>query len=149
MIWITSVFSLWALFVWLSRRTHPQLALGVVVPLAWVFPVWVQWTLIESRSDSIVGKGIDVKLGTTIAVLVSYLFFQRATYPFRLAPCDVAMLGMLIVHGLSDFYHQGPQPLVLGRMYAEWWAPYVVGRVAFQFRHDISQIGRASCRERV
>ncbi len=139
MMWLLCVGSLWALFIGLARRTHPQLALGVVVPLAWLFPVWIQWTLIDSHSDSIVGTGIDVKLGTTIVVLVSYLFFQRATYPFRLAPCDWAMLGMLLVHGLSDFYYQGPQPLVLGRMYAEWWAPYVVGRVAFQFRQDISR----------
>jgi len=111
----------------------------VVVPLAWLAPVWIQWTLFESTGDTIVGTGIDVKLGTTIAVLVSYLFFKRSTYPIRLVPCDFAMIGLICVHGMSDLYYQGLQPIVLGRMYAEWWAPYVVGRIAFQYRADISR----------
>lgn len=139
MLWLVCVISLWLLFVAIARRTHPQLAAGVVVPLAWLAPVWIQWTLFESTGDTIVGTGIDVKLGTTIAVLVSYLFSKRSTYPFRLVPCDCAMIGLICVHGMSDLYYQGLQPIVLGRMYAEWWAPYVVGRIAFQYRADISR----------
>jgi hypothetical protein len=137
-IWFTWVACLWLLYVALARRFHPQLAAGVIVPLAWLAPVWVQWTIFQPNNGSIVGTGIDVKLGVSTAVLVSYLFFKRSTYPFRLVPCDYAMIGMVFVHGLSDVYHQGLQPIILGRMYAEWWAPYVVGRIAFQFRRDIS-----------
>lgn len=138
MIWFTWVACLWLLYVVLARRYHPQLAAGVIVPLAWLAPVWLQWTIIQHNNGSIVGTGIDVKLGVSTAVLVSYLFFKRSTYPFRLVPCDYAMIGMVVVHGLSDVYHQGLQPIILGRMYAEWWVPYVVGRIAFQYRRDIS-----------
>ena len=139
-LWLASVACLWMLFVLIARRSRPQLALGVVLPLAWLAPVWVQWTLIQPTSDTIVGTGIDTKLGVGIALLVSYCFFKRSTYPLRFVPCDYAMAGLISVHLVSDVYYQGFQWIILGHIYAEWWVPYVLGRLAFQNRYDISRI---------
>ncbi len=139
-LWLANVICLWILFLMIARRTHPQLALGIVLPLAWLAPVWVQWTLFRSTSDTIVGTGIDTKLGASILMLVSYCFFKRATYPLRFAPCDYAMSGLIGIHLISDVYQQGFQWIILGHIYAEWWAPYVIGRLAFQYRCDVSRI---------
>ena len=125
------------------RADRPHRAIsgtGVVLPLAWLAPVWVQWTLIQPTSDTIVGTGIDTKLGVGIALLVSYCFFKRSTYPLRFVPCDYAMAGLISVHLVSDVYYQGFQWIILGHIYAEWWVPYVLGRLAFQNRYDISRI---------
>ncbi len=149
-LWLTWVFCLWILFVVIARRSHPQLALGVAVPIAWLSPVWLQWTIFQPTSDTIVGTGIDIKLGASIAMLITYCFFKRSTYPWRLVPCDWAMLGLVTVHLISDVHHQGPQWIILGRVYAEWYVAYLAGRLAFQYRIDISRfwpvvVGVAMC----
>jgi hypothetical protein len=139
MIWFIWVVSLWLLYLALARRYRPQFAMGCVVPLAWLAPVWVQWTLLDSHRDTIIGTGLDVKLSLGTAALVSYCFFKKSTYPLTLAPCDIAMLGLLSVHCLSDVMQMGLKPIIVGRAYMEWWVPYVTGRVAFQYRSDIAR----------
>lgn len=48
------------------------------------------------------------------------------------------MIGLVAVHVTSDLLNQGAGWVIPAHLFAEWWVPYVAGRVAFQFRRDIS-----------
>ena len=138
MAWYLVLGSLVALFLWLALKRRPQYALGVVVPLAFLFPVWVILPVFSAPDGTIVGSGIDLRVGVGAAALLFYCCFPKATYPFNLVPCDIAMIGLVAVHVTSDLLNQGPGWVIPAHLFAEWWVPYVAGRVAFQFRRDIS-----------
>ena len=138
MAWYLVLGSLVALFLWLAVKRRPQYALGVVVPLAFLFPVWVILPVFSAPDGTIVGSGIDLRVGVGAAALLFYCCFPKATYPFNLVPCDIEMIGLVAVHVTSDLLNQGPGWVIPAHLFAEWWVPYVAGRVAFQFRRDIS-----------
>ena len=138
MAWYTILGLLIALFLWLAVKRRPQFALGVVVPIAFLFPVWVFVPVFNAPDGTIVGSGIDLRVGIGAAALLLYCCFPKATYPISLVPCDIAMIGLVVVHVASDLINRGPSWEIPAHLFAEWWIPYVGGRVAFQFRRDIS-----------
>lgn len=138
--WLLIVLSLALLFVLLSLRISPQFAIGFVVPLTWLFPAWLLLPLIDGAPGSIVATGIDVKVTTGIACLVLYCFMPKSTFPVRLAPCDFAVASLIGLHVASDTLGEGFNWVILGRAYAEWFVPYVSGRLALQSRLDASRL---------
>jgi O-Antigen ligase len=143
MAWYTFLGLLIALFLWLAVKRRPQFALGVVVPIAFLFPVWVMLPVFNPAEGTVVGSGIDLRVGIGAAALLLYCCFPRkATYPISLVPCDIAMIGLVVVHVASDLINQGPSWEIPAHLFAEWWIPYVAGRVAFQFRRDTSDYWR-------
>lgn len=139
MAWYLILGILVALFIWIAIRRRPQFAIGVVVPIAFIFPVWVMLPVFDAPDGTVVGSGIDLRVAIGAAALLLYCCFPKATYPISLVPCDIAMIGLLVVHTTSDLVNQGPSWEIPARLFGEWWIPYVAGRVAFQFRKDISE----------
>jgi O-Antigen ligase len=137
--WLTVILILTVIFFIFTFRYRPQSGLGIVLCLAFAFPIWVQYTVFEIPG-TVVGTGIDVRLGISIVALVSYLFFKKSTYPWTFTVCDGAMLGLVAVHVISDSINSGFSFSILLRVYAEWYAPYVVGRLAFQYRSDLERL---------
>ena len=139
MAWYSVLALLVALFLFLAVKRRPQFALGVVLPIAFLFPVWIMLPVFSAREGTVVGSGIDLRVGFGAAALLLYCCFtKKATYPVSLVPCDIAMIGLVIVHITSDLINQGPSWEIPAHLFGEWWIPYVGGRVAFQFRRDIS-----------
>ncbi len=139
MAWYLILGLLVAIFLWLSIKRRPQFALGVVIPLAFLFPVWVMLPLFAPREGTVVGSGVDLRVGIGAAALLLYCCFpKKATFPISLVPCDIAMIGLVIVHIASDLINQGPSWEIPAHLFGEWWIPYVGGRVAFQFRREVS-----------
>ena len=142
MAWYIVLGLLIALFLGLAVKRRPQFAMGVVVPIAFLFPVWVIFPVFSAPDGTIVGSGVDLKVGIGAVALLLYCCFSKATYPLNLVPCDIAMIGLVVVHVTSDLINQGPGWEIPAHLFAEWWIPYVAGRVAFQFRRDISSYWR-------
>lgn len=139
MAWYIILGALLAIFLLLAVKRRPQFAIGVVLPLAFLFPVWVMLPVLAPREGTIVGSGVDLRVGVSAAALILYCcFWKKATYPISLVPCDFAMIGLVVVHVASDMFNQGPSWEIPGHIFGEWWLPYVSGRLAFQFRRDIS-----------
>ncbi len=138
--WTSCVSILLLLFVVLSLKFSPQSAIGWVVVLSWLIPAWIMLPLFEGAKGSIVGTGIDVKTAVSTICLLVYCVMPGRTFPIRLVNCDYAMLVLVACHFASDTHNDGFSWIVLGRMYVEWYLPYVVGRVALQSRQDASRL---------
>ncbi len=139
MAWYVILALLIAVFLLLAVKRRPQFALGVVLPIAFLFPVWMMFPVFAPREGTVVGTGIDLRVAVSAVGLLLYCcFIKKATYPISLVPCDIAMLGLVIVHVASDLVNQGPSWEIPAHLFGEWWLPYVSGRLAFQFRRDIS-----------
>ncbi len=142
MIWAICVASLVILFVVIARRYSPQLALGIVNAIAFAFPAWIMLRLFNAPADTVVGTGVDVKVAVGTATLLLYCFMPGRNFPFRLVACDYAMLVLAITHIVSDSYNYGFRWTDVFRAYAEWYVPYVAGRVASQKFEDAQIIVR-------
>lgn len=139
-VWITIVTILCVLFVILSLSFTPQAAIGWIVAISWLFPAWFLLPLFEGTNDSIVGTGPDVKFAVGTICLLLYCFMPGRTFPIRLVACDYAMLLLVVAHFVSDVFNDGFSWIILGRTYAEWYLPYVAGRVALQSWQDASRL---------
>ncbi len=140
MVWVLSVVCLVAIFVLLSYRYSPQAAIGWVVALSWLFPAWLILPLVEGAPDSIVATGLDIKTTVATMCLVLYCVMPGRTFPIRLVMCDYAMLALVAAHLLSDISNDGFSWMILGRMYVEWYLPYVAGRLAVQSWQDANRL---------
>lgn len=137
--WLPILILLSVIFFALAILIRPQAAIGVSVALAFALPIWILLPLFDIPG-TVVGTGIDPRLGIGIVGLIGYCFFRKSTYPAMFTPCDFAMLGLTLVHAASDIIHQGPNYVIPLRIYAEWYVPYVAGRLAFQYRSDLERL---------
>jgi type IV secretory pathway TrbD component len=135
--WFLVLAVLLTIFLVTSWQSRPQLGIGVVVPLAFLFPAWLLLPLFDVPDGTIVGQGVDEKLAIGTLALILYCFLPRANFPISLTVCDLAMLGLAIVHVASDLLNDGLKWATPMRIYGEWWVPYVTGRIAFQYRSDL------------
>ncbi len=140
--WWTLVVSGIATFLFVSWRTNPARALGITVAIAYCLPSWIILPIFDASSDTIYGSGIDVKFTVAVSCLVLYCFMPGRTFPTTLVASDYAMLGLISVHVFVDIYKDGFQWMHFGRAYAEWYLPYICGRVALQFVDDIQPLAR-------
>ena len=139
--WITVVIFV-GFYVWGALRWGAGKSLAIVVPLTWIIPAWLMLPIADGAPDSIVGSGLDVKVTVGAACLILYCFMPGRTFPIKLVPSDCAVLSLLIVHIAIDILHDGFDWMVLGRAYAEWYLPYITGRLAFQTLEDVDWIWR-------
>ncbi len=140
LLWIGCLAVMLSVYIWAFRRHGPQFATGVAITVSLLAPVWVQLPLLKVPSNTIVGSGVDLRVAMGCFALVGYLFSRKSNYIFALTPGDLAMLGLFGVHFLSDLVNDGFRLSILMHMWAEWWVPYVAGRLAFQFRDDITRL---------
>ena len=131
-LWLMTVGTLIGSFVFLSIKTTPQLAIGIVVGLTMVVPVWILIPLFDTPYGTLYGSGLDVKLAVTASCLFLYCFMPGRTFPLKLVPSDFAMIALVVVHVTSDLSNSGFTWMILARIYAEWFAPYIAGRLALQ-----------------
>ncbi|MEZ6135912.1 MAG: O-antigen ligase family protein [Pirellulaceae bacterium] len=136
MSWIINLVPLVALFLWLSWRRRPAIALGSIIPLAFAFPVWIQWVLFDVPAGTIVGAGADLKVLVGTSALLLYCFLPGARFTVRLVACDLAVIALILVHCISDFRVDGISFHPLMRAYGEWYVPYLCGRLAIQTESD-------------
>jgi len=64
--------------------------------------------------------------------LLAYSFLPGRTFPLRLAPLDLAVLLLIVSAIAADCLADGFSWLVIARAYAEWYMPYLLGRLAIQ-----------------
>ncbi len=131
-VWLAVVLSFLTAYVVLAIWVRPSVAIAVVVPLSWLIPAWLSIDLGIEK--------LDVKTAVTIASLLLYSLLPRATFPWRLVPSDYAVLGLVVVHLLSDFWNSGMQARSIAFAYVEWIVPYLAGRLAFHNRENIRWI---------
>lgn len=136
LVWFWNLFPLFLVFLLLSWRLRPACGL-LVVPLSLALPVWVQWVLFEVPAGTIVGAGVPLKYAIAILAVSTYPLLPRSTYPLRLVPCDFAVIGLITIHCCSDFLNSGISWSPLVRAAAEWYFPYMAGRLVVQSLGDL------------
>lgn len=138
--WSLGLGLLATIYIWLAFVRRPAVAIGWAAVLSLVFPVWCQWVLFEVPHGTVVGSGVDIKVGVGTIALILYSFFPKATFPTRLVACDYAFIAIICVHFLSDTINQGFDWTTLMRIYGEWYVPYLTGRLAIQNREDLQRL---------
>ncbi len=135
--WLVLIVGLTGLFLLICYAKTPQLAMGIVIPLAFVMPSWLILRLLDSPNGTVVASGIDIKFAVGTCCLVAYCVMPGRWFPWKLVPSDLAMLALVAVHLASDLFHGSPWWKVLAHGYAEWWVPYVAGRLAIRSAADL------------
>lgn len=130
--WFVSVGLLCSLWLYLARRNGPDIAIGAVVLVGCLCPTWCYVNIGE--------QPLLARLAGTIFALVAYLFHPRSKYPVRLGWIDWVMIFLLLLNLLSDTINDGFRISTIGRMYGEWFVPYVAGRLAFQNSSSFKQL---------
>ncbi len=138
--WLICLLPLVVLFLVVAFRTRPALGIGIAVAISVMTPSWIQWQLFTLPDASIVGTGVDIKVALASIALLCYSFLPRATFPVRLSLIDGFMITLITVHLASDFINTGPSIVTILRACAEWYVPYLCGRLAFQFRNDLRNL---------
>lgn len=142
MVWWILVLGLVAFYVAAALRWGAGRALGIVVPITWLLPAWLMLPVAEGAPNSIVGSGLDIKVTVGAACLILYCFIPGRTFPVRWIPSDFAVAGLILAHLIFDTMHDGFALMTPLRAYAEWYLPYVAGRLAIQSAGDVRYIWR-------
>ncbi len=137
MYWLFLV-GLTAAFVAISYRFNPRLAIGVVIATAFLLPVWCQFDMIGVSNELELALGLDLKVSVGTTCLILYCFMPGRTFPVTLVPCDFVMIFLVTTHAMSDCFNEGFTWILVPRIYAEWYVPYITGRLVIQKQGDIS-----------
>lgn len=138
---LASIF--FAVFVGISIWKSPSAALGQIIPVAAALPVWIILPLFDTKNDTLYGSGLDLKTAVGSACLLVYSFLPGRKFPLRPAPLDCAVVLMILVAVVADCLADGFSWLVIARAYAEWYMPYLLGRLAIQSFAEADSTARA------
>ena len=127
--WGLAVVSLVAVAGWKAWREGPRQAVGWATVLSLIVPVWI--------SLEILNQPINMRIAGAIAALTIYVFHRQSTFRTRLVLIDLAMIGLVAVHLMSDWWNEGFSTGVILRAYGEWLVAYLAGRVAIQSLDDM------------
>ncbi len=119
--------------VWLVlyvRRGASQ-ALGAVVVLSLLVPVWIK--------TPIMGGG-NCRTVVAIVGLIGFTVYRRGRILTPLTILDVFITIMSLVHLAADVYADDWHVMIPFRAYGEWVLPYVAGRFAIQNRIDLKTL---------
>ncbi len=131
-LWLVSLLVLLAVAAWRMRKHGPRSAVGIAVAIAIVLPVWV--------SQNLGGQPLDLRIAGTACALLMYLAHRDGTIRTKLVAIDFMVLGLVGVHCLADWYHDGFSFGVLLRAYGEWLLPYFAGRLTIQSMDDVRDL---------
>ncbi len=122
--WWTSFSALALLWIVIAWRSNPRRALGITTLVSCLVPSWCSMELF--------GEPLDVRLAALLFGLLAYCFHKQATFPVRLGVLDACMLALIAVHGASDSWNSGWTWTIPLRIYGEWCACYIAGRLCLQ-----------------
>jgi hypothetical protein len=135
--WLTCCLLLGAIVVVTAWKVGPRYALGVGVVLSMLVPSWLVW---DAGS-----LPIDVHLVAALAGLAAYVCHPQTRLRSPLVAIDWALIGVGVVHLLSDTYNEGFHFTHLLRIYGEWAVPYLAGRLAVHSFDDAKKLAPVAC----
>jgi hypothetical protein len=109
----------WGLLCW---NCGPRTALGAVVPLSLMIPVWIL--------QPFLGEKVGVPIIVSVVALLGYTFHRERRLLSPLTGIDIFVGLLFAVHICSDVRIEGVTAMVPLRAYGEWVLPYVAGRYA-------------------
>jgi hypothetical protein len=135
--WTVAMILLGGVWLWLYVRQGPTQALGAVVLLSLVIPVWAR----------IVVFGIPFTVQSSITALAAIAFAvhprAKILTPLTVLDCCVALLWAVQV--ASDLLTEGWKLQTPVLAYGEWALPYVAGRYCIRSRRDLELIAPWAC----
>lgn len=135
--WWASVVLLSLTMVWLSRHSERRTAFGKIALISLIVPVWI----LLSRGD----LPIDVRVGITFFGLLFCSVDYRTLAYRHWVLSDWAVLGLCLLHFVSDIVNDGFSWVVLIRASGEWSAAYVVGRWSVVQLSDLRPLQGTAC----
>ena len=113
-------------------RHSDNWALGILVVLSLLTPVWIKVTFIDQ----------EIGCRTVVAILgvTGYTIYRRGRLLTPLTLLDVFIAIVWAVHVAADVHADGWHIGIPFRAYGEWVLPYVAGRLAIQNRNDLKAI---------
>ncbi len=106
----------------------PVAGLGTGVLISFLFPCWID--------ESIGLADIDLRVATSLIMLLVNLFHPARRISWRFRAGDWAVFALYFVHVASDSWHDGFAFSHFVRAFGEWSIPYIAGRLAVQTIQD-------------
>jgi hypothetical protein len=125
----------WA--IWAYRSADYRFAVGSCILFSFALPTWIGITFF--------GLPFDFRVLAAIIVLSLVCVWHRETFKSGLLPggfgrTDWAVLSLVAVHCLSDWWHGGQLLLVPARAYGEWLLAYFGGRFSCLGLNDLRRL---------
>jgi hypothetical protein len=126
-----------AVLVWQWKTRGPSAAVGTTILLSLLTPTWLKldvWVLpVDLRS-----------LAATVA-LGLYCLHRESTYRTKLTLADFAVVGLFLLHIVSNSLADGFDLGIVCRAYAQWVIPYLAGRAAMRRVDDVEALRSTAC----
>lgn len=139
--WGWTFLLLFGVFAWQARREGSRRALGVVVILSLLVPAWSFFGANLRHSGlQFVGQPIDMRIATSFVGIAVCCLRPRNLLLTRWVATDAAIVGLVIVHVLSDWKNEGLSATVVVRPMGEWVLPYLAGRLTLTSVEDVRKL---------
>lgn len=135
--WLFAVLLMLAWTLWKTFTVGRRYALGSAVALSLLIPNWVEVWLGPLP--------FDMRVVSAAVALSIYCLHPRTRWHGPLVASDLALVGLLAVHVVSDSVNDGFQWSTLLRAYGEWALAYIAGRLAIQEIGDLRRLTPIVC----
>lgn len=132
LIWATAVCLFSLVWLILLLRHGPHRALGIVVVLTFLMPVWVKMPIL--------GQDISCRTAIAIVAMVGFCVHRDGKLLTPLTLLDLCMVMVCVLDGVSDVVVDGWSWATPVRAYGEWILPYVAGRFAVRDSDDLKSL---------
>ena len=121
-----------AVGAWIFLKYGASEALGNAVVLTFGLPVWL--------TVPIAGMPIGIRTFVGLAFLVAFAFRGPWKILSPLTFLDATVIGIVILHMISDMYYGASAVAVWNQAYGEWGIPYAAGRYAMRSQRSLEQL---------
>ena len=131
-IWYLATTILIAVWSVLYFRRGGSQALGIIVVLSFLVPVWIR--------IPILGEEISCRTMVAIVAVLGFCVYVRGRIQTPMTLLDIVISILWTVHLVADLQADGWSSGVPFRAYGEWILPYVAGRRAIHDRNDLKAL---------
>ncbi len=127
--WLLCVALIAVVGAWVFIKYGASEALGIAVVLSFAFPVWL--------TVSIGGIPVGIRTFVGLAALIAFAIRSPWKILSPLTLLDVLVIGMVVLHMVSDMYYGASAIGVWCQAYGEWGIPYAAGRYAMRTNRSL------------
>ncbi len=131
-LFVSICLALTVILVWVGYQYGPHIALATSSAIVLLMPRWI--------SFDAMGHDVDLWLVNGIVALGYYCLHPKSTFKAKLIALDYVMLIFVVIVCTSDIINSGIKSENFIQLYAEWFVPYVLGRLSLAYFRELRTI---------